>query len=80
MKNTYSITEAQRDLPRMVRQLRSPAALTRHDEAVAYVVPREQWEMLLETMELLADKNFTRHLARIEAGKVRYVDASELSE
>ena len=80
MKNTYSITEAQRDLPRMVRRLRSPAAITRHDEAVAYVVPREQWEMLLETMELLAEPEFTRHLARIKAGKVRYTDASEFPE
>ena len=78
MKNTYTITEAQRDLPGMVRRLRSPAALTRHDAAVAYVVPREQWEMLLETLELLADPSFQKHRQLVAAGKMRYVDSKKV--
>jgi PHD/YefM family antitoxin component YafN of YafNO toxin-antitoxin module len=78
MKNTYSITEAQRDLPGIVRRLRGTAALTRHDEAVAYVVSREHWESVLETLEILADAGFKKHRARMASGKVRYTDASKV--
>jgi PHD/YefM family antitoxin component YafN of YafNO toxin-antitoxin module len=78
MKNTYSITEAQRNLPGMVRELHGAAALTRHDEAVAYIVSREHWESVLETLEILADPGFKKHRARMAAGKVRYTDAKKV--
>ncbi len=33
-----------------------------------------------DTAELMADPQFTAHLARMKTGKVRYVDASEIPE
>jgi len=78
MKNTYSITEAQRNLPGMVRRLKGAAALTRHDQAVAYVVTPDYWETILETLEILADGGFKKHRARMAAGKVAYADAKKI--
>lgn len=74
MKNTYSVSKAQSQFPALVRaaQRRGVAAITRHDETVAYVVSREKWEALLETMELLANPAFQRQWERLRAGKVKY--------
>ena len=80
VKNTYSITEAQKDLPRIARQLNGAAAITRHDEAVAYLVSREHWESVLESMELMSDTSFRQHLARMADGKVRYINAKNFQE
>ncbi len=74
MKTTYSISKGQSQFPMLVRaaQRRGVAAITKHDETVAYVVSRERWEGMLETMELLADPVFQRQWRRLRAGKVRY--------
>ena len=74
MQNTYSITKGQRQFPAMVRaaQRRGVAVVTKHDATVAYLVSRDKWEGILETLELLANPNFQRQLRRIRAGKVKY--------
>jgi antitoxin YefM len=79
VKTTYSISKGQSQFPALVRaaQRRGVATITKHDEAVAYVVSREKWEALLESMELLASPAFQRQWQRLRAGKVKYhpVDA-----
>jgi len=74
MKTTYSVSKGQSQFPALVRtaQRRGVATITRHDEAVAYVVSKEKWEALLETMELLASPSFQRQWRRLHAGKVKY--------
>ncbi len=74
MKNTYTIAKGQSDFPALVRtaQRGGVAVITQQDEAVAYLVSREKWEGVLETMELLANPNFRRQLKRLRAGKVKY--------
>jgi prevent-host-death family protein len=72
MKSTYSIAQGQNAFPQLIRQAEKDglAVVTRHDEAVAYVVSREKMESLLETMELLANPAFTRVLHQDRAGKL----------
>ena len=74
MHNTYSVTSGRRQFPAMVRaaQRRGVAVVTQDDTTVAYLVSRDKWEAILETMELLASPDFQRQLRRLRAGKVKY--------
>jgi prevent-host-death family protein len=82
MKSTYSIAQGQNAFPKLIRQAEKDglAVVTRHDEAVAYVVSREKMESLLETMELLANPDFTRVLHQDRAGKLAYKPLSSLDD
>jgi prevent-host-death family protein len=82
MNNTYSISKGQSQFPALVRaaQAGGVAAITKHDETVAYIVSREKWESVLETMEFLADENFQRHWKRMRAGKVKYYPLESLPD
>jgi antitoxin YefM len=74
MKTTYSVSKGQSQFSALVRaaQRRGVATITKHDETVAYVVSREKWEALLETVELLASPGFQRQWRRMRTGKVKY--------
>lgn len=74
MKTTYSISKAQSNFPKLVRETVHSGALaiTRHDETVAYVVSRERMEAMVETMEILADPEASRALRDYEQGKTRF--------
>jgi len=78
----YSISKGQSEFPALVRaaQRRGVATITKHDEPVAYVVSREKWESVLETMELLANEDFQRQLKRMRAGKVKYYPMEEFPD
>jgi len=74
MKNTYSITRAQHDFPRLVRESAGSEAIaiTRHDETVAYVVSSESMEAIVETMEVLANPRAMREIRAYERGKTTF--------
>ena len=74
MKTTYSITRAQHDFPRLVRESAEAEAIaiTRHDETVAYVVSRDRMEAIVETMEILANPRAMREIKRYERGKLTF--------
>ncbi|MEK7676113.1 MAG: hypothetical protein AAB676_09810 [Verrucomicrobiota bacterium] len=52
---TYELEEAQRKLPHLVRQAAKgdTVAVAEGDETVAYVVAKEHYESLIETIELI---------------------------
>jgi prevent-host-death family protein len=80
VKTTYSVSKGQSQFPALVRaaQRRGVASITRHDETVAYLVSREKWDALLETMELLASPAFQRQRRRLRAGRVKYHPVEDL--
>jgi len=82
MKTTYSITHAQSNLPRLVRESADGGAIaiTRHDETVAYVVSRERMEAIVETMEILADPDAMRALRDYEKGTTRLLPLKALDD
>ena len=71
MADTYSIAEAQANLPKLCRSKR-PFLIRRREKLVFVALPLEDWEALLETMELLANPKACKTLLDAKAGKGTY--------
>jgi prevent-host-death family protein len=82
MGSTYSVSEAQSQLPRLIRKAErgEPVRIRRRDETVAYLVSRDRMEALVETMELLANPEAVRAIAAHRAGKVRLTSLAALGD
>ena len=72
MKTTFDITEAQARLPKLVHT-KQTVSLQQDDETVAFLVPRDRMEALLETMEILANPEAMKAIRRDQAGKGKYL-------
>ncbi len=79
MKTTFNIAEAQARLPKLVRT-KQTVSLRQNDETVAFLVPRERMEALLETMEVLANPDAMKAIRRDRSGKGKYLPLSALDE
>ncbi|MGH9380111.1 MAG: type II toxin-antitoxin system Phd/YefM family antitoxin [Thermoanaerobaculia bacterium] len=81
-KDTYTISAAQSQLPRLVREAEKgrPIAIRRRDETVAYIVSQERLEAMVETMELLANPEARKALEDHRAGKTRFLPLSALDD
>lgn len=79
MKTTLSVSEAQAQLPRLV-QSKETITVRKRDETVAFIVPRERMEALLETMEILSNPAAMRAIRRDQSGKGKYLPLSVLDE
>lgn len=81
MSSTYSITRAQANLPKVVRESsRGLITLTRHDATVAYVVSKERMEGLLETLEILSNPEAVKAVREATEGRTKYHSLSSLNE
>ena len=79
MKTRLSVTEAQRTLLRLVES-KETITLQKREETVAFIVPRERMEALLETMEVMANPAAMRAIRRDQSGKGKYLPLSVLDE
>lgn len=79
MKTNLTVTEAQKRLTRLV-QSKETIALRQREETVAFLVPRERMEALMETMEILATPAAMRAIRRDQSGKGKYMPLSVLDE
>ena len=79
MKTTFDIAEAQIRLPKLV-QIKQTMTLQKDNETVAFLVPRERMEALLETMEIMANPDAMRAIRRDQSGKGKYLPLSVLDE
>ncbi len=82
MKNTYSVTKAQRELPGLLKAVNEEAAtygITVHDDVKAYLVGKERMDSILETLEILANRDAMGALRDYEAGQADFygLDALE---
>lgn len=82
MKTTYTITEAQARLPRLVRETTGGAtlAITRHGETEAYLISKDRLEGMLETLEIMANPEAMKAVARDRKGQTRYHPVAALDE
>ncbi len=81
MKTTYSITKAQANFPKLVRECQDGLiSITKHDEAVAYVISRDRLESFFETMEILANPKAMEILRKDRKGKLKYHPLEALDE
>ena len=76
MKTTVSVTEAQKQLPRILKS-DSVVAVTRHDTVAGFFVPRERFEALLETIETLPNPQAMRAIKKFQAGKMKFKSLAE---
>jgi len=81
-RSTYSVAQAQAQLPRLLRQAEvgNIVGIRRRDETIAYLLSREQLESIVETMELLANPAAVRAIAMHRKGKARFVSLSTLKD
>jgi len=82
MKATYSVSEAQSQLPRLLKDAERGEAVSirRHNETIAYLLSRERMEAIAETLEILANKAAMRAIRQHRAGKLRFKPLSALDE
>ena len=80
MKSTYSVAEAQSQLPRIVKEAESgrTVAIQRRKETVVFMISRERMEAIAETLEILANPAAMRAIREHRGGKTRFVPLSAL--
>jgi prevent-host-death family protein len=81
MDSTYSVTQAQTNLPRLIKEATNEGsvAITRHEETVAYLISRGRMDAIMETLDLLANPTAMKALRNYEAGKTKFVPLSALN-
>ncbi len=74
MKATYpvmTVTQAQSDFPRLCRQGRR-VLITKRDKPVSVLLPIDDYEAMMETMELLSNPEAMKTLRAAKLGKLKY--------
>ena len=79
MKATLSVKDARAKLLQLVAS-KETITLRRREETVAFIVPRERMESLLETMEIMANPAAMRAIRRDRSGKGKYLPLSVINE
>jgi antitoxin YefM len=82
MKATYSVSEAQSQLPRLLKDAEKGEAVSirRHNETVAYLLSRERMEAIVETLEILGNRAAMRTIRQHQGGKLRFTPLSALDK
>ena len=81
MSSTYSVTEAQTNLPRLLKDAADRSiAIRRHGDVVAYLVSRERMEAIIETLEILGNPEAMKQIRNYERGKMKFYPLSLLDE
>ena len=81
MTSTYSVTQAQTNLPRLIKEAADEGsiAITRHDETVAYLVSSGRMDAIMETLDLLGNPVAMKALRDYEQGKTKFLPLSALN-
>src|ERR1700731_269942 len=81
MDSTYSVTQAQTNLPRLIKEAAAEGsiAITRHEETVAYLISRGRMDAIMETLELLGNPAAMKALRNYEEGKIRFLPLAALN-
>src|SRR5205085_10825052 len=81
MDSTYSVTQAQTNLPRLIKEATEEGsiAITRHAETVAYLISRGRMDAIMETLELLGNPAAMKALRDYEEGKTRFLPLAALN-
>jgi prevent-host-death family protein len=80
VKTSYSIAAGQKNFPEVVAasEKGEPVPIERHGETVAYVISKDRFDAVLETMELLSNEEFVDTLRTYKAGKTKWIALDDL--
>ena len=68
---TLSVSKAQSGLPKLCRNKKA-ILITTHEKPISVLLPIEDYEALIETMDLLANPTAMRTLRAAKTGKLKY--------
>ena len=68
---TVSVSKAQSGLPKLCRDKKA-ILITTHEKPISVLLPIEDYEALIETMDLLANPTAMQTLRAAKAGKLKY--------
>jgi prevent-host-death family protein len=84
VRSTYSVSEAQAQLPALLKKAQSDLiAIAKRDKTVAYLVSAERMEAIAETLEIMADPKAMRAIGRARLarrGQGKYYPVRVLDE
>lgn len=82
MKDICSITDLQREGPAIVRraEAKGSVSLARNGRTVAYIISRNRMEAIIETLEILGNREAMKAISDYQAGSVKMRDVSALDE
>ena len=82
MKTTVTTTDAQANLPRLLRQLprQKSLTITNHGRIAVFLVSKDRMEAIIETMEVLANPKAMKAIRDFEGGRSEGKDISCLDE
>ena len=71
MKDIYTVREAQANLPKLCNS-KKRFVIARRNDPVYVAMPLEEFDALLETMEIMANSEAMKILSASKAGKLKY--------
>jgi prevent-host-death family protein len=82
MKTRVTAAQAKTHFSRLLRQVEAgdTIAISKHDETVAFLIPRARLEALVETMEVLVNPEAMQAIRQHEAGNAVFHPLSALDE
>lgn len=82
MKTTVTTTEAQAQLPRLLKQLprQKSLTITNHGRIAGFLISKDRMEAIIETMEILANPKAVKAIRDFEAGRSQGKDISSLDD
>ena len=81
MTTQYSVEEAQRSLPRILREAEEQTVvITQRGKAVAYLLSPERFEAMLETMEIMSNPAAMEAIRDYKSGKTKFMPLDVLND
>jgi prevent-host-death family protein len=81
MRSTYSVSEAQAQLPTLLKRAENDLmVITRRDKTVAYLVSAQRMEAIVESLEIMADPEAMKALRRARERRGKYYPVTALDE
>ena len=71
MKDTYTVREAQANLPKLCNS-KKRFVIARRNDPVYVALPLEEFDALLETMEIMSNPKAMKILQTSKSGKLKY--------
>ncbi len=80
MENTYTIKQAQANLPALVRAAEAGTCpvITRHEKTVAYVLSADRMQALVETLEIISNPQAMKAIESHRRGKGKLFGLEDL--